>query len=224
MSNLTQRVSDKATIEAIQAQIKELSDDGLNVSAALKMPDDGPAIYAGFYGCYASGSLYGSWINLNEAKTADHINGLIDLLRLAASDEHKIQNNLEEVMIQDSQGLPDSLRSESLDFAELESYLESIDEISEDEKPAYDFYCSNFSEAQNADDFREAFCGYYESEEDYAQQLWEDCATTEEREAARRWPLNCIDWEHAARELRYGGDIYSSNYIIGHGYAIFRNI
>ena len=220
MQQFTQRVTDKATISAIQDQIKELSDDGLNISAALKMPDDGPAIYAGFYGCFASGSLYGSWINLNEAKTADHINGLIELLRLAASDEHKIENNLEEVMIQDCQGLPNIC----LDFAELESYLESIDEISEDEKPAFDFYCSNFSEAQNADDFREAFCGYYESEEDYAQQLWEDCATKEEREAANRWPLNCIDWERAARELNYGGDMFSSNYISGHGYAIFRNI
>lgn len=40
--------------------------------------------------------------------------------------------------------------------------------------------------------------------EDYAQQLAEDIGAVKGSES---WPLNCIDWEKAARELRY---VYSA--------------
>lgn len=36
--------------------------------------------------------------------------------------------------------------------------------------------------------------------QDYAQELAEDCGLLEN---ATSWPLNCIDWEQAARELKY---------------------
>ena len=37
---------------------------------------------------------------------------------------------------------------------------------------------------------------------DYAQELAEDCGTLP-RAGKDAWPLYCIDWEYAARELRY---------------------
>ena len=36
--------------------------------------------------------------------------------------------------------------------------------------------------------------------QDYAQQLAEDCAMLPKN---LTWPCNCIDWEHAAKELKY---------------------
>jgi hypothetical protein len=36
--------------------------------------------------------------------------------------------------------------------------------------------------------------------EDYAQELAEDCGMLKD---ATSWPLTCIDWEQAARELKY---------------------
>jgi hypothetical protein len=36
--------------------------------------------------------------------------------------------------------------------------------------------------------------------ETYAQELAEDCGMLDK---ANSWPLNCIDWEQAARELKY---------------------
>jgi hypothetical protein len=48
--------------------------------------------------------------------------------------------------------------------------------------------------------------------QDYAQQLAEDIGAVD---ANATWPNNCIDWEHAARELRYdysGVDIAGVTY------------
>lgn len=36
--------------------------------------------------------------------------------------------------------------------------------------------------------------------ETYAQELADDCGMLT---GSEKWPLNCIDWEHAARELQY---------------------
>jgi antirestriction protein len=57
------------------------------------------------------------------------------------------------------------------------------------------------------DGFAEAFCGVYESEADYAQELAEECGLVDGD--AQQWPLYCIDWERAWRELDMGGDNYS---------------
>ena len=219
----TLKAATKDQVEAIRELAQELEDDGLNVKAAFNYPGSGPAVYMGFWGCYNDSDLYGAWLNLTEAKTADHINGLIQLLRLAAPPKHN--HNTEEWMIQDSQDLPSEFRTENPDLKKLETYLETIEEIAEDDLEAFKVFNDNFGETQSADDFIDAFGGYWDSIEDYAMQLAEDCeGSKEESELASRWPYNCIDWERAARELEIGGDIWSSKYIDGKGYAIFRNI
>ena len=48
--------------------------------------------------------------------------------------------------------------------------------------------------------FEEAYQGQWSSDEDFAQEMAEDCGMI-----ARKveWPYTCIDWEQAARELMY---------------------
>lgn len=48
--------------------------------------------------------------------------------------------------------------------------------------------------------------------QEYAQELAEDCGMVD---TSARWPMNCIDWEQAARELQYD---YSSIEIHGSTY------
>jgi len=60
-----------------------------------------------------------------------------------------------------------------------------------------------------ADKIEDAYQGRWESDEDFAYDLWEQCATKEQQEAANSWPLNCIDWERAAMDLMF--DFNSSN-------------
>ena len=48
---------------------------------AMTAIGDGPCIYVGFWGLYNEGDLYGNWIDLEKATTADEINQCIDFLR-----------------------------------------------------------------------------------------------------------------------------------------------
>lgn len=49
-------------------------------------------------------------------------------------------------------------------------------------------------------DFEEAYQGEYSSDENFAQELAEQLG---EIDRNAHWPHNCIDWEHAAKELMY---------------------
>lgn len=223
METITQRIGSKDRVQTILKMAAELNTE-INVRDAFKLPDEGPAIYVGFWGCYNDGDLYGSWVDLSIATTADQIEACIELIRAAAPEKHHDFNNLEEFMVQDSQGLPDTLRGENPDLNKIETYLETLQQMANDaELQAYQWYCNNFSELQDYQDFQDAFCGWHESGEDYAMELFEGCATREQTEAAQQWPLNCIDWEKAWRELSYDGH-WISNWTPGHGYAVFRDI
>ena len=62
-------------------------------------------------------------------------------------------------------------------------------------------------------DIDEAYNGSYASDEDFAQETAESLGAIDKNAA---WPMNCIDWDHAAKELMY--DYSESN---GH---YFRNL
>jgi antirestriction protein len=70
-------------------------------------------------------------------------------------------------------------------------------------------------EYASAEDVREAYQGEYESDEDFAMEIAEECGEIPNG-VNSRWPLYCIDWEQASRELMY--DYFESN-----GYY-FRNL
>ena len=48
-------------------------------------------------------------------------------------------------------------------------------------------------------DFEEAYCGEWPSEVEFAMQLAEDLGAVPDDNAV--WPLYCIDWSYAVREL-----------------------
>lgn len=64
-------------------------------------------------------------------------------------------------------------------------------------------------------EFEEAFCGIYDSEAEFAQELASDVSQID----FNIWPASCIDWDHAAREIMY--DYWSAE--ISTGVAIFNN-
>jgi len=63
------------------------------------------------------------------------------------------------------------------------------------------------------DEAEEAYAGEYDSDADFAQTLADDLDAVP---ANAPWPLSCIDWEYAARELMY-------DYFETEGYY-FRNL
>ena len=62
-------------------------------------------------------------------------------------------------------------------------------------------------------DIEEAYQGEYKSDEDFAQEMADQLGAIDKNAS---WPMNCIDWKFAARELMYD---YSSH--MGH---YFRNL
>ncbi len=65
----------------------------------------------------------------------------------------------------------------------------------------------------DASDIEEAYQGEHSSDEDFAREMADQLGAVDEN---AQWPMNCIDWEYAAKELMY--DYSESN---GH---YFRNI
>lgn len=53
------------------------------------------------------------------------------------------------------------------------------------------------AEYANAEDAEEAYCGDFQTDELFAQDMAEQLGT----EIGTGWPLYCIDWEYAARDL-----------------------
>lgn len=52
----------------------------------------------------------------------------------------------------------------------------------------------------SASDIDEAYQGSYDNDEDFAQETAESLGAIDKN---ANWPMNCIDWEYAAKELMY---------------------
>jgi antirestriction protein len=77
--------------------------------------------------------------------------------------------------------------------------------------------CEDQGQTIDEEDFRYSYCGRYSSGEDYAQELAEDLECIPAKVA---WPLSCIDWESAWRDLGYDG--YREEECTSGGVHIFR--
>lgn len=91
------------------------------------------------------------------------------------------------------------LALELAEKTEDEKLLKKMEEygISEDNLEA----CRAYLEAMEAEDlsnFEESYCGQFDSDEDFAHTMAEDTA---DMPKDSHWPMYCIDWEWAAREL-----------------------
>lgn len=102
------------------------------------------------------------------------------------------------VQITDFEGIPEKWANEKdvWDFAE--AFAENEQEIEVIEAA---LNCG--VEASNID---EAYQGQYKDDEDFAQEMAESLGAIDKNAA---WPMNCIDWEYAAKELMY--DYMSDN-------------
>ena len=184
------------------------------VGIATGLPDVGA--YFACLAAYNNGRLHGAWVDLEEATTAEEIQECIDWI-LATSPEP----GAEERAMHDHAGLPDCLsRTEWPDLADLAAYGEALQEIGDDadDLEAFRLWCDDRGEIVDVDAFREAYNGHHDSGADFACELADDLGLIPE---GITWPLSCIDWEHAWRELEIGGD-YTAERASSGGVHIFR--
>ena len=164
---------------------------------AMTAIGDGPSIYMGFWGLYNNADLYGHWINLEEANTAERIEECIEHLRKNFIDPQ--DHNLEEWMIQDNQYLPRCLHGENPDLDKIEEFMTALEDIGADNIEPYIMACDNQNQVVDADDFRDCFYGIYESEEDFCQEYFEE-------QGNDLGPLaNHIDWSSVWRDFDCDG-------------------
>ena len=170
--------------------------------------DEGvPALYVGTYGAYASGSLRGAWVSLEAC--ADY-----EEFMMVCRWIHRLEED-PEYMFQDYMGFPGQFYREG-SFTEQDfDNAREFAEFDEDEQEAFEAFleckCGSHVDSDRVfDEFRDAYCGKWSSEEDYAEQLAEDCGYFAEMPSHLR---NYFDIKAFARDLFMDGFTYWNGYV-----------
>ena len=131
-----------------------------------KHNSDSPALYCGTYGKYNSGSFKGMWVNVS---TFDSYEDFINFCKAIHADEED-----PEIMCQDGENIPDSLCSESMGeegFNKIAEYCELCDDYSVE---AVDDFLE-WDSTEDLDRMHDAYAGVYDSKEDFAREIVNDC-------------------------------------------------
>lgn len=130
---------------------------------------ENPSLYVGTYAKYNNGSIEGEWLNLSDYSDADEF---LEACKELHSDEED-----PEFMFQDYEGFPDSFYSESMSEEELQKLLDYVN-MDADDREMLEMYAEatgyNIDEIE-LDEARDAFHGTADSEEDFAEQIAEEC-------------------------------------------------
>ena len=154
-----------------------------------KHESDSPALYCGTYGKYNSGNFNGMWVNVSTFESYDDFKTFC--LAIHADEEEP------ELMYQDFANIPDSLYHESMgekEFNNLLKYCELCDEYSVE---AVDDFLE-WDSTEDLDRMHDAYVGVYDSEEDFAEEIVNDCYDLDNMMGS----LACyFDYEKFARDL-----------------------
>ena len=167
--------------------------------------DGEPSVYVGTYGKYNEGSLCGLWIDLSNFSDYDDF---IDFCKAIHADEDD-----PELIFQDYEGFPRQWYGESgFDEEDFDHILEYSDMCDKHGQEAVDDYMEFHDELDN---FEEAYCGEWDSEEDFARHIISECYNLEREmgDLARYF-----DYEAFGREL------FMYDYSMGANNNVFRVI
>src|SRR4051812_7250714 len=148
-------------------------------------------IYVGTYAKYNSGSIQGTWLDLEDYSDKESF--------LAACAElHKDESD-PELMFQDYEGFPKSFYSESSVSEELFTWLE----LDEDDRELLAVYTDNVDSDADIDKAREAFRGKSDTKAAFAEEWLEE---TGGLKGVPEHLQNYIDFESYARDMELGGE------------------
>ena len=198
--NITPRVEER--LQELDYTVQELQEAIANHKSEC---DGEPSVYVGTYGKYNDGSLRGLWIDLGSFNDYDE---LINFCTAIHADEED-----PELMAQDFEGFPREWYTEGFmsedDFAHILEYSDMCDKHGVD---AVDDYME-FNDS--LDNFEEAYCGEWDSEEDFARHIVEECYNLEKMMGSL---ANYFDYEAFAR------DLFNWDYNMGANGHVFRRI
>ena len=173
-------------------------------------------VWIGCLACYNAGELVGKWYDATEAAEVTteqlHADGGYRSVGLDSPDAARWspdgdEPNVvfpdgphEELWVMDHDGFGGLLDGECSPM-EATRIAELAADLSEGEVPALGHFRSNQGGDLTDDlitEFRDAYVGFYDSEQDYAMQLADEMDLVPSEHS---WPASYIDWESATRDL-----------------------
>ena len=148
-----------------------------------------PALYCGTYGKYNSGKLCGMWVNVS---TFDSYEDFKTFCKAIHADE-----NDPELMYQDFENMSRSLYRESMGEEEFNEILKYCELCGDYWVSAVDDFLEIFS-PEDLDRMPDAYAGVYDSEEDFAREMVNDCYDIEKMMGDLAY---YFDYEAYARDL-----------------------
>jgi antirestriction protein len=156
-----------------------------------------PRIYVACLAAYNNGELHGAWIDADQ--DADAIRGEIAVI-LTTSPEP----NAEEWAIHDYEGFGDHKLSEWEDIDDVAAMAAAIEEHG----ATYLAALALSSDHEEALRLMDEYCGHYDSDEDFTQQLLEDTDGLPKDLPA----YIHIDWEWTAKEIMFDYQEHDGHY------------
>ena len=198
--DITPRVEER--LEELGYTVADLQEAVINHKSDC---DGQPSVYVGTYGKYNDGSLCGLWIDLSSFNAYDDF---IDFCLAIHADEED-----PELMAQDFEGFPRQWYNEGFmsedDFDHILEYSDMCDKHGQE---AVDDYMEFHDELDN---FEEAYCGEWDSEEDFARHIISECYNLER---AMGDLARYFDYEAFGREL------FMWDYSMGANGNVFRRV
>lgn len=154
-----------------------------------------PRVWVGCLACYNAGTLRGEWVDGDEAGDYVPCEG----------------RGHEEWWCFDHEGFAGLLDGEcspmeAQRLAELANLLER-EHLPAGAYAAWCSYTGGDCTDSSIDPFRDGYCGEWDTEEEFAQDLAEDLGAIPKDYS---WPASYIDWERATRDL-FSGDYWSAD-------------
>ena len=154
--------------------INRLADLGYNLESLQeaiskhewKHDSDSPALYCGTYGKYNSGKLCGMWVNVSTFESYDDFTNFCKAIHADENDP--------ELMYQDFENMSRSLYHESMGEEEFENILKYCELCDDYWVSAVDDFLE-WRTPEELDDMHDSYIGVYDSEEDFAEELVDDC-------------------------------------------------
>ena len=165
----------------------------------LECERESPALYCGTYGKYNSGNLGGMWVNLS---TFDSYEDFINFCKAIHADEED-----PELMYQDFANIPDSLYHESMGEEEFNNLLEYCELCDDYSVEAVDDFLEIFR-PEDLDNMQDAYVGEYDSKEDFAREIVNDCYDIENMMGDLAYYFN---YEALTRDLFIGDYHFGSH-------------
>ena len=155
----------------------------------LECERESPALYCGTYGKYNEGNLGGMWVH---PYTFGSYDDFVNFCKAIHADEED-----PELMFQDFANIPDSLYHESMgeeEYNKIAEYCELCDDYSVE---AVDDFLE-FFRPEDLDEMPDAYAGVYDSKEDFARDIVNDCYDIEQMMGSL---ADYFDYEAFARDL-----------------------